>query len=74
MKIPYGLFWLLLKVYGLGSANPPFTTAQLEALITPDVFPVIDWPKIFAVRPTALQEALDETFRHPQFSSIALQF
>ena len=41
VQIPYSLFWLLLKAYALIDRNPPFTTTQLEALVTPDVFEVI---------------------------------
>lgn len=74
VRIPYGLFALMLRAYGLVSSNPPFTEKQLKALSTPDVFEVIDWPAIFGVRATPLQEALDETFRHPVYSKIALQF
>src|SRR5262245_5454177 len=33
VKLPYGLFWLMLYVYGLFSRDPPFTTQQLEALV-----------------------------------------
>ena len=31
--------------------DPPFTTSQLKALVTPDIFEVIDWPGIFGVGP-----------------------
>src|SRR5579863_6402811 len=54
VRIPYRLFWLLLHVYALFDRDPPFTTKQLEALVTPDIFDVIDWPKIFSVRHTPL--------------------
>ncbi|MEL6060816.1 MULTISPECIES: NAD-dependent epimerase/dehydratase family protein [unclassified Methylobacterium] len=74
VRIPYRMFALLLRVYGLFSKNPPFTEKQLKALSTPDVFEVIDWPKIFGVRATPLATAFDETFRHPVYSKIALQF
>ena len=74
VRIPYRLFWLLLYVYALFDRNPPFTTQQLEALVTPDIFDVIDWPKIFGVRPTPLMEALSDTFHHPPYSNIALEF
>jgi nucleoside-diphosphate-sugar epimerase len=73
-KIPYTAFWLLLKTCALFDSNPPFTTKQLEALVTPDVFEVIDWPTIFGVRATNLDEALHETFQDPVFSQIALSF
>ncbi|MBO9622454.1 MAG: NAD(P)-dependent oxidoreductase [Sphingomonas sp.] len=74
VRIPYRAFWLLLKTYALFSSNPPFTAKQLEALATPDVFEVIDWPGIFGVRATPLAEALEETFQHPVYSSVTLRF
>ena len=73
-RIPYGLFWMLLATYARFDSDPPFTTKQLEALVTPDVFEVIDWPGLFGVRATPLQEALDQTFRDPVYSKIALSF
>jgi nucleoside-diphosphate-sugar epimerase len=74
ITIPYRLFWTLLKTNTLWDKNPAFTPRQLEALVTPDVFEVIDWPGIFKVRPTPLAEALHQTFNDPTYSSIALQF
>jgi nucleoside-diphosphate-sugar epimerase len=73
-KIPYGLFWSLLKVNAIFDKNPAFTVGQLKALVTPDLFEVIDWPGIFAVRATPLQQALDETFQDPIYSRVALDF
>ena len=72
--IPYRLFWLLLKTYALFNKNPAFTAKQLEALVTPDVFEVIDWPGVFGVRATPMQEALNITFRDPNYSQVALDF
>ena len=74
VKIPYSAFWLMLQIYGLVNRNPPFTTKQLEALVTPDIFEVIDWPALFDVRATPLREALHETFRDPRYASILLEF
>lgn len=74
VKIPYALFWLLLRSYALIDRNPPFTTQQLKALVTPDVFEVIDWPSIFGVKATPLRTALTETFQHPTYSKITLEF
>ncbi len=74
VSIPYRVFWLLLYVYGLFDRDPPFTTKQLEALVTPDIFDVIDWPKLFTVRHTPLSQALADTFRHPVYSNIVLEF
>ena len=74
VRLPYRLFWTLLAVYGLFDKNPPFTVKQLAALVTPDEFEVIDWPGMFGVQATPLARALDETFRHPRYSSIVLEF
>jgi nucleoside-diphosphate-sugar epimerase len=74
VRVPYRLFWLMLYVYGAFDRDPPFTTQQLEALATPDVFEEIDWPGLFGVRATPLRDALNETFRHPVYSQIALEF
>lgn len=74
VKIPYGLFKALLAGWALFDKNPPFTTQQLEALVAKDEFDVIDWPDIFAVKSTPLAEAVDETYRHPKYSTIVLEF
>ena len=74
VRIPYSLFWLLLWIYARFDRDPPFTTAQLQALTTPDVFEVIDWPAIFGVTATPLKTALADTYRHPQYSQIVLEF
>jgi nucleoside-diphosphate-sugar epimerase len=73
-KIPYSLFSVLLRTNALFDKNPPFTAKQLEALVTPDVFEVIDWPAIFNVRATPLKEALETTFRDATYSNVALDF
>lgn len=74
IKIPYRVFWLLLKANSLWDKNPAFTPRQLEALVTPDIFEVIDWPAIFNVRATPLQQALNQTFQDPTYSSVVLDF
>jgi nucleoside-diphosphate-sugar epimerase len=74
VKIPYALFWAMLKAYAVLDRDPPFTTMQLKALATPDIFEVIDWPRIFGVRATPLAEALRETYRHPRYSKVVLEF
>jgi hypothetical protein len=74
VRIPYSVFWSLLKLYAVFDKNPSFTTRQLEALVTPDVFDLIDWPTIFGVRPTPLQEALKITFCDPEYSKVVLDF
>ncbi len=74
IRIPYSVFWALLKTYAVFDKNPAFTTRQLEALVTPDVFELIDWPTIFGVRPTPLAEALNATFCDPTYSKVVLDF
>lgn len=74
LKIPYNIFWFLLKIVCLIFKHPPFTTKQLEALITPDSFELIPWWKIFNVKPTNLEEAITETFTDHKWSKITLKF
>ena len=74
VRIPYWLFWTLLKLYALVDRDPPFTTSQLAALVIPETFEVIDWPGEFGVEATPLPEAMRETFRHPEYSKIVLEF
>ncbi|HEX3569803.1 MAG TPA: NAD(P)-dependent oxidoreductase [Acidobacteriaceae bacterium] len=73
VRIPYSLFWLMLRTHAMFNNEPMFTATQLKALTTPDVFEVIDWPSIFKVRATPLREALDSTFRDPTYSQIVLE-
>jgi len=73
-RIPYGLFWAILKANSVFDKDPAFTVGQLKALVTPDIFEVIDWPTIFETRSTPLQEALNETFRDPLYSGVVLDF
>ena len=63
---------MLLKANALVDKNPAFTAKQLKALVTPDVFEVIDWPGIFGVASTPLKEAFEITFRDPVYSKVAL--
>ena len=73
-RIPYSLFWLMLRANAFFDKDPAFTVSQLKALVTPDIFEVIDWPSIFDVRATPLQDALNQTFRDPQYSQVKLDF
>lgn len=74
IHIPYSVFWGLLFVYGKISSTPPFTTSQLEALVIPETFPVIDWPGDFGVEATPLKDAIRETYLHPEYKQITLEF
>jgi nucleoside-diphosphate-sugar epimerase len=74
VRIPYGLFYALLWLWGQFDHNPPFTTRQLEALVAKDEFEVIDWPGIFGVPCTPFRQAIEETFNDPRYSGIVLEF
>jgi nucleoside-diphosphate-sugar epimerase len=74
VHIPYRLFWVLLWAYAKVDSNPPFTVRQLEALIIPETFPVIDWPGIFGVTETPLRSAIEETFLDERYAEITLSF
>jgi nucleoside-diphosphate-sugar epimerase len=74
VKIPYHLFYLLLWIWSLFDKNPPFTTQQLQALSAKDEFEVIDWPGIFMVRYMPFSEAIYETYNHPQYKQVVLDF
>lgn len=74
VNIPYGLFYVLLKIWALFDKNPPFTADQLKALTAGDEFEVIDWEKTFNIRATPFAKAVDETFNHPIYSKVLLEF
>lgn len=74
VKIPYGAFYALLWAWALFDRNPPFTTQQLQALVARDEFEVNDWPGIFRVASTPFAEAVEETFTHPTYSKVVLEF
>jgi nucleoside-diphosphate-sugar epimerase len=74
LHIPYFLFYGLLKVYALFDRNPPFTADQLKALVAHDEFEVIDWPSEFGVSSTPFAQAIEETFKDPEYSHVVLEF
>lgn len=74
IKIPYSLFYGLLWLWEIYDKNPPFTTQQLNALASKDDFEIINWPSIFSVHPTSFSEAVDETFNHPIYGKVVLDF
>ena len=73
-RIPYILFFSLIKIWSLFDKNPPFTTQQLQALVVKEEFDVIDWPSIFLIEPTQFKDAISETFCHPKYSNIEMEF
>lgn len=74
LKIPFTLFSVLLKIWAVFDKNPPFTADQLDALVACDEFEVIDWEGEFGVVATRFDDAVDETFCHPTYSKIELEF
>jgi nucleoside-diphosphate-sugar epimerase len=74
VHIPYSLFYGLLWLWAVFDKNPPFTTQQLVALCAKDEFEVMDWPTVFCWPYTPFAQAVDETFNHPQYSQVVLEF
>ena len=74
LPIPYSLFFSLLWVWALFDKNPPFTIHQLRALVIDESFDIIDWPEIFSIEATPFEEAVQETFTHPTYSNVVLEF
>ena len=74
VKIPYSIFYGLLKVWAIFDKEPPFTADQLRALVADDEFEEIDWPTIFEVTRTPFHEAIDKTFNDPEYGKIVLEF
>nr|WP_218625424.1 NAD-dependent epimerase/dehydratase family protein [Luteibacter sp. dw_328] len=73
LRIPYGLFHALLRLYGAFSGKPPFTAAQLAALTAGDDFKGIDTFETFGVRQTPFEEAVRESYCDPRYSHIVLK-
>jgi nucleoside-diphosphate-sugar epimerase len=74
VRIPYSLFYALLWIWALFDNSPPFTTQQLQALVARDEFEVTDWPNIFGVSCTSFEKAIEDTFNHPVYSKVVLEF
>ena len=73
VRVPYGLFDALLRLYALFSDKPPFTSSQLKALTAGDDFAGVDIEKTFGFRPTPFAEGIRETFCHPVYSKYVVQ-
>jgi nucleoside-diphosphate-sugar epimerase len=73
IHIPYGLFYILLKIYAIFSRKPPFTADQLKALTAGDQFIGVNTQKIFGVKQTPFEDAIRETFCNELYSKIILK-
>ena len=72
--LPIPLFGFLLRIWAFISNNPAFTRSQLYALTAGDQFEVIDWPSIFNVEQTSIEDALKITHNDPNYSNIEIPF
>ncbi|HEX6834330.1 MAG TPA: NAD-dependent epimerase/dehydratase family protein [Rudaea sp.] len=72
VKIPYGLFYFLLRVYALFSGKPPFTADQLKALSAGDEFHGVDTLATFGVKQTPFEEAVRESYCELPYCKIVL--
>ncbi|MDF1795552.1 MAG: NAD-dependent epimerase/dehydratase family protein [Coxiellaceae bacterium] len=73
IKLPYPIFYALLKLYALFSNKPPFTADQLTALTAGDYFEGCDFATIFNITPTPLQQAFDSTFSDKRYCDIVIE-
>ena len=74
INLPIPVFSFLLQVWSFIARRPAFTVSQLEALTAGDEFELINWPKIFSVKPTNIDEAIKITYCNSIFSDINLPF
>lgn len=73
VKIPYGLFDFLLKLYAMFTRNPPFTSDQLKALTAGDEFTGTNIKETFGFEPTSFAAGVEETFCHPVYSKYLVE-
>lgn len=74
VKIPPQFFRFLLRVWSVFDKNPPFTVQQLDALLANEEFEVFDWQTKFGVIATPFSSAIHQTFNHPVYSAVVLDF
>jgi uncharacterized protein YbjT (DUF2867 family) len=73
VRIPIGLFAVLLRTYALFSRRPPFTADQLKALSAGDDFRGVDTAAVFGVVQTPFEQAIRESYCDPHYSGIVLK-
>ena len=73
VRIPYGLFDALLRLYAVFSDKPPFTSSQLKALTAGDDFSGVDIEQTFGFKPTPFADGIRETFCHPVYSKYVVE-
>ena len=72
LHLPIPVFRLLLKIYSVFSADPPFTADQLDALIAGDEFTGVDMQQAFNVTPTPFARAITETFTAEPYCRVVI--
>jgi len=73
LHLPVPLFAAALRLAALFTAKPPFTADQLKALTAGDDFSGVDMRATFGFEPTPLADGINETFRHPHYSALAVE-
>lgn len=74
VKIPPQLFRFLLRLWSFFDKNPPFTVQQLDALLANEEFEMFDWQSKFGISATPFSFAINQTFCHPVYSAVVLDF
>lgn len=63
IPIPLPIFGILLKIYGLITGKPMFTSEQMKALVAGDEFLVDNWCEEFNVEYTPFEKGIWKTWR-----------
>ncbi|MGV8150730.1 MAG: NAD-dependent epimerase/dehydratase family protein [Candidatus Woesearchaeota archaeon] len=61
IKVPLPIFYVMIKIYGFLNRKTRIIPDQLTALTAGDIFPVIDWERIFSVKPTSYRDGINKT-------------
>ncbi|MDO8590402.1 MAG: NAD-dependent epimerase/dehydratase family protein [bacterium] len=73
VHIPISLFSFLLKLYSFFSHTPPFTKDQLVSLTAVDDFHGVDTQVVFGIKQTPFEDAMQESYCDPTYSTIVLK-
>ena len=74
IPVPILCFYIMLYAWSLINKNPHFTTQQLKYLIAKYDYEITDWEKIFKVKSTPFEKAIQKTFSPSFYSKILMKF
>lgn len=68
IKIPLPIFYVLIKIYGLIKRETRIIPDQLTSLTAGDIFPVINWERIFSIKSTNYSEGIRKTIHSKYYN------